>query len=410
MPSGSALTITPTRCQARLLPAYVEIFYDRECVARHECNFGRHQQVLDLEHYLEVLERKPGGLAGSRLCRATRSSLWSNILAVLAASDCEPSERDTTSMNIASQPEMSKVTIAPLDYVKVGMVKTPVRIIDGISIEDVSGQIRPQHFDLWRDYLSQEDRQRMPNVRYALVHRFSSPGHVGRQEEESKDLVYKTFLCLRLIRPTRSRYSVIQFKQTGPDSIDVFSFTHPSQIPIYIPDSEILNHFSNTDFAILQQIIGPFLHIAEHGPEHLRRAIRYYESGYSNIFDPAIQIMVWTMGLEAVVSTSDEIPSRRNLLERISELVAFDRNIYEDSPLAEFQPAPVVQVQAVIHDLLKLRSRLSHGGWFQTEMEQKITRKSVDGRVVSYSGILRETASFLLRNAIRARLLSTATA
>ena len=55
-----------TRCQARLLPAYVEIWYERQCVARHERNYSRQQQVLDLEHYLEVLERKPGALAGSR--------------------------------------------------------------------------------------------------------------------------------------------------------------------------------------------------------------------------------------------------------------------------------------------------------------------------------------------------------
>ena len=55
-----------TRCHARLLPAYVEIGHERQSVARHERNFGRYQQVLDLEHYLEVLERKPGALAGSR--------------------------------------------------------------------------------------------------------------------------------------------------------------------------------------------------------------------------------------------------------------------------------------------------------------------------------------------------------
>jgi hypothetical protein len=34
-------------------------------VARHERSFARYQQVLDLEHYLDVLERKPGALAGS---------------------------------------------------------------------------------------------------------------------------------------------------------------------------------------------------------------------------------------------------------------------------------------------------------------------------------------------------------
>ena len=54
-----------TQKQARLLPAYVEVWHERRCVARHERSFGRHQQVLDLEHYLDVLERKPGALAGS---------------------------------------------------------------------------------------------------------------------------------------------------------------------------------------------------------------------------------------------------------------------------------------------------------------------------------------------------------
>lgn len=54
-----------TRTQVKLLPAYVEVWQERECVARHERCFARYQQVLDLEHYLDVLERKPGALAGS---------------------------------------------------------------------------------------------------------------------------------------------------------------------------------------------------------------------------------------------------------------------------------------------------------------------------------------------------------
>lgn len=39
-------------------PASVEIWHERALVARHERSFGRYQQVLDLEHYLDVLERK----------------------------------------------------------------------------------------------------------------------------------------------------------------------------------------------------------------------------------------------------------------------------------------------------------------------------------------------------------------
>jgi hypothetical protein len=35
-------------------------------VAQHERCYERGQQILDLEHYLDVLERKPGALAGSK--------------------------------------------------------------------------------------------------------------------------------------------------------------------------------------------------------------------------------------------------------------------------------------------------------------------------------------------------------
>src|SRR3954466_6338418 len=40
-------------------------------------NYGRQKQVLELEHYLDVLSRKPGALAGSRpLEQQRRAGLW----------------------------------------------------------------------------------------------------------------------------------------------------------------------------------------------------------------------------------------------------------------------------------------------------------------------------------------------
>src|SRR5690348_15956375 len=65
-PTGTSTPLQPcTRAQGKLLPTYVEIWQERKCVARHERSFLRYQQVLDLEHYLDVLEREPGALAGS---------------------------------------------------------------------------------------------------------------------------------------------------------------------------------------------------------------------------------------------------------------------------------------------------------------------------------------------------------
>ena len=84
-----------TTVEAKVYSAYVEIWHEGHCVARHERCYERHQKVLELEHYLDVLEKKPGALAGSTAleqCRAqgrwppvmTASGPWSgNAKAVL---------------------------------------------------------------------------------------------------------------------------------------------------------------------------------------------------------------------------------------------------------------------------------------------------------------------------------------
>jgi transposase len=55
-----------TTVQVKLGAASVEIWHADQRVACHERCYGRHQEVLDLEHYLDVLEHKPGALAGSK--------------------------------------------------------------------------------------------------------------------------------------------------------------------------------------------------------------------------------------------------------------------------------------------------------------------------------------------------------
>jgi transposase len=63
--------------EVRLYPTYVEVRDEGRPIAHHERCYERNQQVLDLEHYLDVLERKPGALAGSKPLAAWRArGLW----------------------------------------------------------------------------------------------------------------------------------------------------------------------------------------------------------------------------------------------------------------------------------------------------------------------------------------------
>jgi transposase len=84
----SAPLAVGTRARVRVWPAHVEIWHAGMRVARHERCYSRRQQILELEHYLDVLERKPGALAGSKPLERWRSEgrwpesfdqLWSSL-------------------------------------------------------------------------------------------------------------------------------------------------------------------------------------------------------------------------------------------------------------------------------------------------------------------------------------------
>jgi transposase len=65
------------RCRVRVLPSTVEVWLGGRCVAQHPRCYLKRQQFFDLEHYLDVLERKPGALAGSKpLAQWRREGRW----------------------------------------------------------------------------------------------------------------------------------------------------------------------------------------------------------------------------------------------------------------------------------------------------------------------------------------------
>lgn len=54
-----------TRVSARVWPSRIEIEQNGKRVAAHGRCYGHGEQILNLEHYLDILEKKPGAMAGS---------------------------------------------------------------------------------------------------------------------------------------------------------------------------------------------------------------------------------------------------------------------------------------------------------------------------------------------------------
>lgn len=290
-----------------------------------------------------------------------------------------------------------KATIAPILQVHWDVaLDRPIGLLPSrdLSVEDIRGLLTEKHFELWNENLSDNQKKQVAEAKIAVVHRFASSAHIGKDEEESKNLVERVISCLRIIRPTRGSFQTIQLRLLNEGSTDVFRFTHPQEIPPNIPASDVLNTIRRSDFLTLQKVLPRFLDLWDEGPEYVIRAARYFLTGYSGIYEPIAQILIWVAGIEAILSKGKPLPASE-VLSSLSRSLDPDWNIYEDTGLAEFTNADV-RLQKVSSDLFKLRNSLAHGGWVPSEWTGMVGRVTTTGNV-EYADMLREAAAAILR-------------
>jgi hypothetical protein len=305
-------------------------------------------------------------------------------------------------------PTFNKATIVPLEWTHRDLweMERPFELAPDLSVQSVKGTLSSTHFNLFKDFLSAKERESLPSVTVAIVHRFYSEEHVGRKESESKALCYRVFLALRLIKPTRSRYANIQYKVMESGEIDVFSFTHPETHPVNSPDAEAINRIDERDLVETSRILPAFMAaVASDSPEYLRRAIKYFDNAYASIPYPEIQFLTWVMGIESAVADQMKAPRHRSqLIDQVFRFVDPSAQIYSESPLREFLELPSLTVADVLPDVFRLRSTLAHGGWFPN-WRPDVTRPTLSNNTLSYAEMLLEAAPFILRKLIIARLL-----
>lgn len=81
-----------------------------------------------------------------------------------------------------------KATIIPVGHPSWELrLEEPYRLTDSLTFEKVQGWLNPDLFSVWRDWISQRDRDNLSSIRFALMHYFDSSGHMGREEADSKD-------------------------------------------------------------------------------------------------------------------------------------------------------------------------------------------------------------------------------
>lgn len=302
-----------------------------------------------------------------------------------------------------------RATLVPLTSTSRDLQQSlPIRITADTSIENVEGLLKEKDFDLWEEYLARHDRQELAATRIALVNRYQGVGHFGTSEVDnaSQQTVYKLFILLRLVKPTKTRFVAVHVKNLGTEEADIFRLTTPNPRQLNLPASEKPNTLTAEDLRRASQMSQRFLSVLDHGPESFRRAVRFYEEGYSNIWDPVLQFITWVIGIESACSTGEQIVARDELIDRIAGLVPFNEDVYgqsvfKEGSLRDHFRIPEFRVADAVRDLFYLRDHLVHGLWVPKEWDEKEPKYHIPGAPAAlYADALRDAAAYILRRIV----------
>jgi hypothetical protein len=301
---------------------------------------------------------------------------------------------------------IEKYSVTPISFgdFEEGQLNLPFPLQD-IRVDSIEGLLSAEHFGGWKHWISDDSIDRLSRAKVALVHQFASGYVAGKGEEDSKDLLHKAFVCLRVVKPTRTPFSLVQYRKVKDGSIDVFSAFWPLGAPMNLPESEVLNQIGMNDLQQLRKLWPSFRRLRDSGPAHLRRATRYYETGYAEQRDFDLQFITWMMGIEALYAEEGEPCTYEVIKERILESVGPDADIYAESVGRALYAPNALFVSDVVDKMFELRNRFIHGVWAPKSWLDKPMRNAISGGSLTLPDVLREAASFILRTGIKKKLL-----
>ncbi len=106
-------------------------------------------------------------------------------------------------MQPASLKSIAKATFVPLEYLDWNFkLDHEIQITKAINIQPVSGVFGSEKFELWKDYLPQNELNTYISAQYAIRHSFQSNSEIGFLENESLRLLLQIPIAGQVVRLT----------------------------------------------------------------------------------------------------------------------------------------------------------------------------------------------------------------
>lgn len=275
-------------------------------------------QIGDLTHHGEVILNVPPAL----LDDAVEQGVVVKLDPASVGTWCEESvmEKPPTSYD--------KIQFSPINVAMGGWTDDPpltgpyaILPSENLTIENVSHLITEKTFSLWKNecHVSKRTSESLESVRFALVHRQSSPYYGdGGPESRAALLIDYATSCLALIRPTRiSRAMHIRGVIKSDGSFDPQAFGaregHGD-----VPEIQKLFYVREQDIKLLISLLPEFMQLYqkdENGKmkddyEPIRMAVQLYGEAYSLSYWKARHILWWS-AIEALYGNNEDAAMAR---------------------------------------------------------------------------------------------------
>jgi hypothetical protein len=300
----------------------------------------------------------------------------------------------------------------PLDSVEKSWPEPDIfmTVEDGIQIEDVSKLIKETPTTFWKDWSYEHgelESKRLQNVRYALVRRFDCEESEELEErEQSKVLLYRLYLTLKVIRPTKQRFLVLHYavangrtriKEPWRNDFDSELLDCESGFPLTLEDLKQLPPIARLSLKILGDRKFP-----------VTQAVYNLEIGYRAEFF-SVRHLLWVVGIDALFSSKKWAHQGADVVrKRVVEFLGKDFAIYPNDRDFGLPRLVGLSLDDALAEIYRLRNYFAHGSWPNKSWAGKHSRPlAFGGGHVNYSGVLLESAAAILRGCLR-KILSDA--
>jgi len=301
-------------------------------------------------------------------------------------------------------PTVRKITVTPVfglpepftDKDDFGSKDLPFEIWPSVFLSDVREQMKGMDLTLWaREYLSKHDVEKIQGWRYALVHHYTEEQYLhGDAELQSRDLLHKIFIGLRIVRASRTPWQYLHARIEQNGSLDASGFSR-AEMPLTVLHCDLWAPIRRNDAGLLKTIVPALLVAYDTNCEPITRAMRVLEMGYISPFADVKQLL-WVTGLEALF-TSAKYSGAAVLIYRLRQFLGSKTRVYEPADFHVGVTVPSLTLKNVLPDIYTVRNRLAHGEWIPSSF---LNRPGYSGGAKSYADILVEATGIVLRRAL----------